>query len=125
MDLTVIDNLDMGSVDDEFLQKEVKIIKDNLNNELLSVEDIASTIGFSRAQLHRKLKATINESAGQLVNEIRLNEAHRRLTNKTGTVSELPMPLDIPICLISLKVLRKSLVFCLVKCSPVHFVKIR
>ena len=89
LDLAVIDNLDMQSAGDKFLQKVAKIIKENLDNELLSVEDIASGIGFSRAQLHRKLKATINKSAGQLVNEIRLNEARRRLTKKTGSVSEI------------------------------------
>ena len=89
MDLTLIDDLEMKSADDTFLQKVMKTIGENLDNELLSVEDIASKVGFSRAQLHRKLKALTNKSAGQLVNEIRLNEARRMLENKLGSVSEI------------------------------------
>ncbi|MBT8384606.1 MAG: response regulator, partial [Bacteroidia bacterium] len=50
LNTAVIDNLDLKSVDDKFLQKVVKTVKDNLDNDLLSIEDIASKVGFSRAQ---------------------------------------------------------------------------
>ncbi|NAS11134.1 hybrid sensor histidine kinase/response regulator transcription factor [Poritiphilus flavus] len=89
LDLVAISDLNLSSVDDTFLQKVVKIIKDNIDNELLSVEDIASKVGFSRAQLHRKLKALTNKSAGQLVNEIRLKKAKNMLKQKVGSVSEI------------------------------------
>ncbi len=89
LDLVAISDLNLSSVDDTFLQKVVKIIKDNIDNELLSVEDIASKVGFSRAQLHRKLKALTNKSAGQLVNEIRLKKAKTMLKQKVGSVSEV------------------------------------
>ena len=89
LDFSAIPDLNLSSVDDKFLQKVVKIIKDNIDNELLSVEDIASKVGFSRAQLHRKLKALTNKSAGQLVNEIRLNKAKTMLSQKVGSVSEI------------------------------------
>ncbi|MDT0606106.1 hybrid sensor histidine kinase/response regulator transcription factor [Croceitalea rosinachiae] len=89
LDLITVSDLNLSSVDDKFLQKVVKIINDNIDNELLSVEDIASKVGFSRAQLHRKLKALTNKSAGQLVNEIRLNSAKTMLNQKVGSVSEI------------------------------------
>lgn len=89
LDYSAIPDLNLSSVDDKFLQKVVKIIKENIDNELLSVEDIASKVGFSRAQLHRKLKALTNKSAGQLVNEIRLNKARAMLNQKLGSVSEI------------------------------------
>ncbi|MDH5414240.1 MAG: response regulator, partial [Flavobacteriaceae bacterium] len=89
LNLALIDDLDLTSVDDKFIQKVLKIVKDNLDNDLLSIEDIASKVGFSRAQLHRKLKALTNKSAGQLVNEIRLNEAKVMLEKKIGSVSEI------------------------------------
>ncbi|WP_343487556.1 ATP-binding protein [Allomuricauda sp. d1] len=89
MDLSALPDLELRSVDDQFLQKVVKIIKENIDNELLSVEDIASKVGFSRAQLHRKLKALTNKSPGQLVNEIRLNRAKTMLAQKMGSVSEI------------------------------------
>lgn len=89
LDICAVSNLELSSVDDTFLQKVVKIINENLDNDLLSVEDIAAQVGFSRAQLHRKLKALTNKSAGQLVNEIRLNNAKTMLTQKVGSVSEV------------------------------------
>ena len=89
MDLSAVQDLNLSSVDDTFLQKVISYIKENIDNELLSVEDIASNVGFSRAQLHRKLKALTNKSTGQLVNEIRLNKAKNMLTQKVGSVSEI------------------------------------
>ena len=89
MDLSAVQDLNLSSVDDTFLQKVIAFIKENIDNELLSVEDIASNVGFSRAQLHRKLKALTNKSTGQLVNEIRLNTAKHMLTQKVGSVSEI------------------------------------
>ncbi len=89
LDFSAIPDLNLSSVDDKFLQKVMKIIKENIDNELLSVEDIASKVGFSRAQLHRKLKALTNKSARQLVNEIRLKKAKTMLKQKVGSVSEV------------------------------------
>lgn len=89
LNLTVVKELDVLSVDDQFSQQVIKIIRKNLDNDRLSVEDIAKEVGFSRAQLHRKLKALSNKSANQLVVEIRLNEAKLMLEGKTGSVSEI------------------------------------
>ena len=89
LDISAVGDLNLSSVGDKFLQKVVKIINENIDNELLSVEDIASKVGFSRAQLHRKLKALTNKSTGQLINEIRLNNAKTMLVKKVGSVSEI------------------------------------
>ncbi len=88
-DMAVVPDLDMSSLDDQFLQSVIQAIKENLDNELLSVEDLARTVGFSRSQLHRKLKALTNKSANQMITEIRLNEARRMLEKRAGTVSEI------------------------------------
>ena len=89
LDLNMVPDLELSSVDDQFLQKVFKTIKENIDNELLSVEDIAAQVGFSRAQLHRKLKALTNKSAGQWVNDIRLQRAKAMLTQNLGSVSEV------------------------------------
>ena len=88
-DLVLVKDLEVQSIDDQFLQQVTKVIRSNIDNEFLSVEDLAKGVGFSRAQLHRKLKALCNKSANQLIIEIRLNEAKRMLENKLGTVSEI------------------------------------
>lgn len=89
LDMLLVDDIDVTSIDDKFLQDVFKTIKNNLDNEYFGVEDIAKQVGFSRSQLHRKLKALSGKSANQLITEIRLNEAHRMLKLKTGTVSEI------------------------------------
>lgn len=89
LDMLLVDDIEVNSIDDKFLQDVFKSIKDNLDNEQFSVEDIARTVGFSRSQLHRKLKALSDRSANQLIVEVRLNEAHRLLKQKAGSVSEI------------------------------------
>lgn len=88
-DLLLIKDLKLTSMDDSFLHKVVEAIKGNLDNERFSVEDLSREVGFSRSQLHRKLKALMNKSANQLITEIRLNEAHHMLEHKAGSVSEI------------------------------------
>ncbi len=89
LDMLLVDDIKVASIDDQFLQKVFQCIKDNMDNEQFSVEDIARSVGFSRSQLHRKLKALSDKSANQLITEIRLNEAYRLLELKTGSVSEI------------------------------------
>ena len=88
LDMFLVDDIELTSIDDNFLQEVFKTIKSNLDNEHFGVDDIARAVGFSRSQLHRKLKALIDKSTNQLITEIRLNEAHRLLKHKTATVSE-------------------------------------
>ncbi len=88
-DTLLVQNLSLKSADDNFLNEVMGIIKRNLDDEHFSMDDIARQVGFSRSQLHRKLKAIINKSPNQLIIETRLKEARRMLENKTGTVSEV------------------------------------
>lgn len=85
----LVDDLSLNSMEDEFLRKVFKVINEHLEDSSFSVELLASTVGFSRAQLHRKLKALTNKSANQLISEIRLNTAYKLLQNSTGNVSEV------------------------------------
>ncbi|MGD1893448.1 MAG: ATP-binding protein [Cyclobacteriaceae bacterium] len=89
LDMLLINDLAVSSVEDQFLQKVMTTIKNNLDNEFFSVDDITREVGFSRSQLHRKLKALTDKSAQQLIAEVRLNEAYRLLEHKTGSVSEV------------------------------------
>ena len=85
----LVDDLQLTSLDDTFLKKVFKTIDEHLDDTTFSVELLSKYVGFSRAQLHRKLKALLNKSPNQLISEIRLNAAHKMLRNKTGNVSEV------------------------------------
>ncbi len=89
LDMFLADDLEITSVDNRFLQDVFKTIKDNLDNEQFGVEDLMRALGFSRSQLHRKLKALLDKSANQLIVEVRLNEAYRLLKQNKGSVSEV------------------------------------
>ena len=89
MGVLVVRDVDMHSVEDQFLEKVLKAIRANIDNEFLSVGDLAREVGFSKSQLHRKLKAICNKSPNQLIIEFRLNEAKRMLEDNSGTVSEV------------------------------------
>lgn len=85
----LVDDLELTSLDDGFLQKVFKILEEKLDDETLSVGVLAKAVGFSRTQLHRKLKGLLNKSPNQLIAEIRLNKAFALLKSKAGTVSEV------------------------------------
>lgn len=89
LDLAILPDLEISSAEDKFMQSVIQGVRENIDNEHLSVEDLARHVGFSRSQLHRKLKALTNKSANQMIIEIRLNEAHRMLEKELGTVSEI------------------------------------
>ena len=88
LDIILIDDLNLKSLDDKFLQDVTKFIREHMDDEQLNVDDLSREVGFSRSQLHRKLKALTDKSANQLIIEMRLNEARQMLLKKTATVSE-------------------------------------
>jgi signal transduction histidine kinase/DNA-binding response OmpR family regulator len=77
------------SMDDKFLQKAKEVVDKNLSNSDYTIEDFASAMALSRSQLHRKLRALINNSGSEFINTIRMNYAIELLQKKAGTISEI------------------------------------
>lgn len=65
------------------------VIIANMDNEDLSVEDIASEIAVSKMKLYRKLKETVNMSPTEYIRHIRLENAARLLKTTRKTVQEI------------------------------------
>ncbi len=80
---------DWSALDDEFFKRVIEIIDESMVDESFSVEILARKTGFSRSQLHRKLKALTNKSANQIIREKRLAVAKKLLENRRGNVSEI------------------------------------
>jgi DNA-binding response OmpR family regulator len=78
-----------GSLDDQFLRKAFKAVADHLSDEDFSVEQFASEVFLSRAQLHRKLKALTNLSPLDFIRIFRLQRAKELLEKNQGTVAEV------------------------------------
>jgi signal transduction histidine kinase/ligand-binding sensor domain-containing protein/DNA-binding response OmpR family regulator len=77
------------SMDQQFIRKAKLVVENNISEPDLNVENFAREMALSRVQLHRKLKALVDQSATQFVRTIRLNRAAELLTKHSGTVSEI------------------------------------
>jgi len=75
--------------DKEFLRRFIAVLEDHLDEEKLGVEEFAQKMFISRSQLHRKLKALINQNATDFIRDFRLDKAMEMLKNHEGLVSEV------------------------------------
>lgn len=63
--------------DEEFINNFHKIVKENLFNNQLSITMIADEMGISRRHLLRKSKQLFNETAYDLINDIKMKMCHQ------------------------------------------------
>lgn len=83
---SVVQNL---SQEERFLLEVKKEIERNLSNEWYGVEDLASSLGFSRSQLYRKLKSICDQSPNEMIRNFRLIRAKELLEQDKANVSEI------------------------------------
>lgn len=79
----------MPSIEQGFLGKIRKAVEEHIKEEGYSVEQLATDVGLSRAQMHRKLKGIIGQAPGELIRAIRLHYAHDLLQRQISTVAEV------------------------------------
>jgi signal transduction histidine kinase/DNA-binding response OmpR family regulator len=77
------------SLDEKFMRKVRAVVDANIGNSFFSVEMLAEEVNLSRAQLFRKLKALINTSPRDFINDIRLQRAAQLIRAKTDNVSQI------------------------------------
>ncbi|MCG9792295.1 hybrid sensor histidine kinase/response regulator transcription factor [Flavobacterium algicola] len=77
------------SNDEKFIKKLIKIIEDSMNDNLLSVEYLASEVGMSRANLYRKLQAIVDDTPVNFIKTIRLKRAAQLLKKNDLYISEI------------------------------------
>lgn len=80
---------ELSSMDERFVRDVFQRVNENLGNEFYTVEELAKSVGFSRSQLHRKMKALLEKSPNEFIRDVRLAHAKELLANKTATVSEI------------------------------------
>ena len=79
----------LQSIDQQFLQKALKVVDIHIADSEFSVEQFAELMALSRVQLHRKMKAIADLSAGDFIKSIRLRKAAQMLKSRTGTVADI------------------------------------
>ncbi|GGG33559.1 sensor histidine kinase [Hymenobacter glacieicola] len=76
-------------VDQKFLANLTAIVEANLSRSELSVEDVARSLGISRVQLYRKVKAVLGTGVTDFIQGIRLTKARQLLLNDEQTIAEV------------------------------------
>jgi signal transduction histidine kinase/DNA-binding response OmpR family regulator/ABC-type xylose transport system substrate-binding protein len=77
------------SLDKKFINDFAGIVEENLSNENFNVDDICKSIGISRVQLYRKVKALLNSSITDYILSRRLKKARYLLVNESYSISEI------------------------------------
>lgn len=76
------------SYDQKFVQKARGIVVQKMSDPTFSVEILASELGLSRMQLHRKLKTLIGANTTAFINSIRIKEAIQMFDDGCDRVQE-------------------------------------
>lgn len=77
------------STDECLMKRLLSIMEENLSNPDFDVESLSREIGMSRVNLHRKLKALIDQAPNEFIRTFRLKRAAYLLTQNYGNISEV------------------------------------
>ncbi|MBQ1774096.1 MAG: substrate-binding domain-containing protein [Prevotella sp.] len=72
-----------------FAEQFNEVVRRNLSNPTLKVDELGEQMGMSRVQLYRRVKAITGVSPVELLRQMRLQQAYVLLCNSTKTVSEI------------------------------------
>ncbi len=79
----------VNSADENFLNKVLQAVEQNMGEEDFGVEELAKEVAMSRSQLHRKLVALTGQSPSEVLRNTRLLRAKELLQKKVATPSEV------------------------------------
>ena len=81
------------SSDKKFLERAMKVVKENYKNSDFEVSDFITEMGISKSLLNKKMQSLTGQSAGQFIRNYRLNLARELLlknkVSRTMNVSEI------------------------------------
>jgi len=66
-----------------------QLLEENLSNENFGIQDLCKTIGISRMQLHRKIKAFGNVSTSIFIRNYRLEKAKSLIRESDNNISQV------------------------------------
>ena len=78
-----------NSFDQKLISKVTTIISANMQNSDFTVEELATEVGLSRMQLHRKLKSLVGQSTTKFINAIKINFAKKMIDEGCDRVQEV------------------------------------
>jgi signal transduction histidine kinase/ligand-binding sensor domain-containing protein/DNA-binding response OmpR family regulator len=82
-------NIKISEIDHGFLEKLVKFVENNIDNEELNGDLLASELGVSKGNLYKKLKALSGLTVNIFIRNIRLKTAAKLLKKGNYSISEI------------------------------------
>ena len=76
-------------LDEQFIEKAVKYVSDNIDSSELSVEELSEVLGMSRVRLYKKIKQITGKTPIEFIRVIRLKRAAQLLRESQLNVSEI------------------------------------
>ena len=71
------------------MERIMEVINLHISDADFTIEELCNEVGISRAQLHRNLKKTTNQSASIFIRNVRLKQAEHLLAETNCRVSEI------------------------------------
>ncbi|MEO5683234.1 MAG: two-component regulator propeller domain-containing protein [Chitinophagaceae bacterium] len=79
----------LNSIEQEFLQRVIKIVEENMDNPEFGVDMLSRKVAMSTPVLYKKIKAVSKMSVNDFVKSLRLKKAAQLLSEKQLTVYEI------------------------------------
>ena len=80
-----VENVEAKGYFDDFMEKVMKSVNEHLDDSDFTVDVLATDVGMSRVQLHRKIKEVTGISTGKFIRNIRMKQAGRLI--KEGRIN--------------------------------------
>ena len=85
----VVSSNSLNQLDNEFVEKTISIIEDNMQSEQINVTFLAEQVHMSYSSFSRKMKALTGMTVNELVRKIKMQHAEQLLLSRKYTVSEV------------------------------------
>lgn len=79
----------ISTASDRLVSKVMEVIRQNIDNQDLSVETLCTEVGISRVHLNRRLKELVGTSPSVLIRNVRLRQAAYLLVKNNVNISEV------------------------------------
>ena len=84
-----IEKIEVKGNDDALMERVMRSINANMSDPDFNIDTLASEVGISRAQLHRKMKEITGISSGKFLRNLRMEQAARLLREGGINVSQI------------------------------------
>ncbi|MEL7120759.1 MAG: hybrid sensor histidine kinase/response regulator transcription factor, partial [Bacteroidota bacterium] len=82
-------DIEISSLDEQFLNKAMKVVEENLDNEDLSRDFLSHKLAMSSSTLYRKLKALTGLTTNAFIRSVRLKRAAQIMQQNQYNISEV------------------------------------